>query len=138
MRVGREALEVVLHVLVQIISFWVSRSEKPPQLRAARQVAVDEQIGRLDKGRVLRQFLDRNAPIAQDALLPIDERDRAGAGSGVAIAVIQRDVLRLIPERGDVNALLPFGAHHHRQFICLAVQLQFCHFAHGMLADFKF
>ena len=37
---------------------------------------VDQQVGDLEEGAVLGQFLDRNAAVAEDALLAVDEGDR--------------------------------------------------------------
>jgi len=48
-----------------------------PQLLRGGQRAVDEQVGRLEVGRVLRELLDRVAAVAQDAAFAIDVRDLA-------------------------------------------------------------
>ena len=48
-----------------------------PQLLRGGQRAVDEQVGRLEVGRVLRELLDRVAAVAQDAGVAIDVRDPA-------------------------------------------------------------
>jgi hypothetical protein len=69
-------------------------AEMPPLLRV-RQLAVDDQVGRLDEGRVLRQLLDRVAAVTEDAGVAVDEGDAAGARPGVAEAVVVRDVPRL-------------------------------------------
>ena len=47
------------------------------QLLRGGQRAVDEQIGRLEVGRVLRELLDRVPTVAQDAGVAIDVRDLA-------------------------------------------------------------
>jgi hypothetical protein len=71
-------LEMELHVLVQQLVLR-QQLRKPLQLPAGGQMPVNDQIGRLDKRRFLRQFLDRYAPIPQNPLLAVDERDRAPA-----------------------------------------------------------
>jgi len=48
-----------------------------PQLLRGGQRAVDEQVGRLEVGRVPRELLDRVAAVAQDARVAIDVRDLA-------------------------------------------------------------
>jgi hypothetical protein len=48
-----------------------------PQLLRGGQRAVDEQVGRLEVGRVLRELLDRVPAVAQDAGVAIDVRDLA-------------------------------------------------------------
>ena len=48
-----------------------------PQLLRGGQRAVDEQVGRLEVSRVLRELLDRIPAVAQDAGVAIDVRDLA-------------------------------------------------------------
>lgn len=48
-----------------------------PQLLRGGQRAIDEQVGRLEVGRVLRELLDRVAAVSQDAGVAIDVRDLA-------------------------------------------------------------
>ena len=98
MGVGREALEMELHVLVQQLVLG-QQIRKTPQLGAVGQLAHDDQVGHLDEGGFLRQFLDGNAAVAQDALLAVDERDLAATRAGVAVAVVQRDVAGLVAQR---------------------------------------
>ena len=53
------------------------------QLRLRGQLAVKNQVGRLRIGAFFRQFLDRIAAVAKDALVAVDESDLAGAGRRV-------------------------------------------------------
>src|SRR5208283_1870141 len=52
-------------------------------LRVRGQLAVQQQPRHLEERAVLRQFLDRIAPVAQDAEVAVDKRDRAAAGGRV-------------------------------------------------------
>ena len=61
-------------------------------LRLGRQLAVDQQVGDLEEVRLLGQLLDRVAAVLQDALVAVDEGDRAAAGGGVDEAgVVDRE-----------------------------------------------
>ena len=60
------------------MSEWrVSSVEKRLSSLLVRQVPVDEQVRRLDERRLLGELLDRDAAVAEDALLAVEERDRA-------------------------------------------------------------
>ena len=75
-----EALEEALaHVLVDE---RVVRDVVDPRLvlRGGRQLAVDQQVGHLEVGRVLRQLLDRVAAVAEDARVAVEVGDRARRG----------------------------------------------------------
>ena len=52
---------------------------------------MDEKPGSLCERGVLSKLFDRDAAIAQDPFLTIDEGDLAGTGSGVAVTRVQRD-----------------------------------------------
>ena len=133
MGVGREAFEVVLHVLVQHLVLG-QQVRETPQLGAGGQLAHDDQVGHLDEGGFLRQLLDGDAAVAQDALLAVDEGDLALAGTGVAVAVVQRDVAGLVAQRGDVHRALLFGAFDNRKLAALSVQYQFGSLFHKQLS----
>jgi hypothetical protein len=87
MRLNREAFKVVPHRFVQQLIVR-QQVREPPQLRAVRQLAHDNQVRHLDERGFLRQFLDRDAPVTQDALLPINERDLALARAGIPVAIV--------------------------------------------------
>ena len=79
-RVGvvAEALHEVLDVLVHE---RVDRDLVDPllELGLGRQLAVDQQVGDLEVGRVLAQLLDRVAAVLEDARVAVDVGDRAAA-----------------------------------------------------------
>jgi hypothetical protein len=69
---------------------------------------VDEQVGDLEEGRLLRKLLDRVAAVLQDPLVAVDEGDRTAAGGGVDEAgVVDREAGRLLvePDLADVGGL---------------------------------
>ena len=88
------------------------------------QFSVDQQVGHFHKGGLLGELLDGVAPVAQDALFTVEERDRAGAGAGVHEARVQRDVARLCAELGNVHSLFVFGSHQQREFNGLSGELE--------------
>src|SRR5436309_16100309 len=67
---------------------------------------MDQEIGHLQKGAALGQFLDRVATVAENALLAIDVGDGASAAGRVEKGWIVADYSRTGPVRGD---LLEFG-----------------------------
>ena len=98
MRVGRERVEEVTHLLADERVMHDFRDE-PIELLLRRQLAPDEEIGDLEEGGVLGELLDRVAAVAEDALLPVEERDRARAapvfpypGSSVMRPVSERSL----------------------------------------------
>ena len=78
MRVVAEALHELLDVLVHE---GVDRDLVRPlvELRLRRQLAVEQQVGDLEVGRLLGELLDRIAAVLEDALVAVDEGDRAAA-----------------------------------------------------------
>src|SRR5258705_5886444 len=124
MRLRRKALEVVSHALVQQFVLGEEIGEAP-QFRAVGQFAPDQKMSDLDKARFLRQFLDGYAPIPQNALLPVDERDLALAGPGIAIAVIQRDIAGIVAEGGDIKCPFLFRPLDDGEFDSIPVEFQF-------------
>jgi hypothetical protein len=115
MRRGGEALEEVLHVLVQQ---RMPREVLAPvaELRLVRKFAVDEQVSRLDEGRAFGELFDGDAAITQDALVAVDERDRAPRRRRVHEGGIERHVPRFRSERSNVDRLLAFGSDDERRF----------------------
>ena len=70
---------VALHELLDVLVHErVDRDLVRPlvELRLVRQLAVDEQVGDLEIGRLLGELLDRIAAVLQDALVAVDVRDR--------------------------------------------------------------
>ena len=125
----------MLHPLVQVFVFCQQIGE-PGQLRAGRQRAINQQIGRLDKGGFDGQFLDGNATIAQDALLSVNKSDGAGAGPRIGVAIVQGDVSGLVPQVGDIHRKFPFATGDRGQFVDLAVDVQFRFLVHTVSANY--
>jgi hypothetical protein len=63
----------------------VDRDQVRPllELRGGRQLAVDQQVGHLEVGRVLGELLDRVAAVLEHTDVAIEEGDRAAARGGV-------------------------------------------------------
>ena len=74
--VGRNVLELVLHALVQQLVERQPLAE-PVQFVLLGKPAENQQPGRLDEIGMVGELLDGNAAIAEDSLVPVDERDRA-------------------------------------------------------------
>ena len=100
------------------------RLAKRVELRGRRQFAEDEQVGHFDEVALLGQHLDRVAAVAEDALLAVEERDRAGGRAGVDEALVERDGPGGGPQLRDVDPVFPFGTHDEGQVGRLAVDLQ--------------
>src|SRR6266404_3470459 len=79
----------------------------------------------LDKGRLLRQFFDRDSSVAQDALLAIDESHLAHAGTGITVPVVQSDVTRFVSECGDIDSPLLLRSFNQGKLASLPIQFQF-------------
>src|SRR3546814_10020024 len=75
---GEEALEVFVQERVAADAVVEFR-----QLVGRRQFAVDEQPRDLEVRAVLRELLDRVAPVAEDHLVAVDEGDRRLRRRGV-------------------------------------------------------
>ena len=76
-----EALDVLVHE--RVIRHLVHPGVV---LLLGGQVAVDQQVGHLEEGGLLRQLLDGVPAVLQDPLLAVDEGDRAATGGGVGEA----------------------------------------------------
>jgi len=94
------------------------------QLGGGGQLAVDEQVGRLDEVGLLGQVLDGVAAVAEDALFAVDERDLGLAGPGVGITVVEGDVARLVAQLADVDAAFLLGADDDGEDISLSSSLR--------------
>ena len=97
------------------------------ELVLGREVAVDEQVRRLDERRrvALDELLDRDAAVAEDAFFAVDEGDRRLARAGVHEPVVERDEAGLVPELRDVDAELVLGAADDRELDLAAVVLEY-------------
>src|SRR5260221_9375180 len=100
----------------------VARQQRPERFAfdLVRELAVDQQVRRLDEVRVLGELLDRITAVAQDALLAIEIRDRARRRARVHVAAVERDVARLRAERLDVDRVLVLGTDDNGKFYFLA------------------
>ena len=80
-----EAFHELLDVLVEV---RVERDVVHPllELRARWQLAVDQQVSRLQERGALGELFDRVAAVLQDAALAVDVGDGAAAGRGVGEA----------------------------------------------------
>ena len=110
----------MLHGLVQQLVLGQEIRELP-QLGVVRQLAHDDQVGNLDEGGLLSKLLDRDAAVAQDSLLAVNEGDLAFARAGVSVPVIEGDVSRLVAQRGNINRPLLLGAFDNGKFVGLSV-----------------
>jgi len=76
-----------------------------------RQAAENQQPGDFDKVGMVRELLDRNAPIPQDAFVPVDVRDRTLAGCRVAQSRIEGDHAGLVSQLGNIDRRLAIRSH---------------------------
>ncbi len=76
------------------------------ELLGRGELAVDEEVRRLEEGRLLRELLDRIAAVAEDAGIAVDVRDGAARGGGVRDAVVERRHAGLGEEAADVERRL--------------------------------
>jgi hypothetical protein len=77
---------------------------RPPfELRRLRQLAEQDQVGRLQEVALLGQLLDGIPAVQQHALVAVDERDPAPAGGGVH----ERRVVGHHPEFAGLDPDLP-------------------------------
>ena len=89
MRVVPEPLEELLDVDVdvRVVAHLVLEGA---QLLGCRQLAFEQEVRGLQERRILRELLDRVPPVAQDAAVTVDERDRAPARRGVQVRRVVR------------------------------------------------
>jgi len=108
-----EALEEALaHVLVDE-RVMCDLASPGVELLGGGQLAVEQQVGHLQIGRVLGQLLDRVAAVQQDAGLSVDIADRALAGGGHCEAgIVEPDAgEELRPGAGRHSAVLDGNLH---------------------------
>jgi hypothetical protein len=74
-------------------------------LLGGREVAVEEEVRHLEVGRLLRELLDRVAPVAQDAGLAVELGDGArGGGGGGERRIVEPDAGEELRPLGRVDA----------------------------------
>ena len=83
-RVG-VVMEAVDELLDALVHDRMVRDAEHPRIELGRggQLAVQQQVGRLEEGAPFGQLLDRVSPVAQDALVAVDEADGAAACRGI-------------------------------------------------------
>ena len=116
-RVVAEATEELLDVLVHE---RVDRDLVLPvrQLRGGRQLAVDEQVGDLEIGRLLGELLDRVAAVLEDAVRAVEVRHRRAAGGRVHECRVVRheaEVVLVDADRAEVQRA--YGAVDDRDLV---------------------
>ena len=114
MRVLREAVEEPLRVLVEQ-RVHADLGAELVELGPGGQLAVDEEPRRFEERSVLGELLDRDAAVAQDAGLAVEEGDRGLRGAGVHVAVVEGDEPGLGAQLRNVDTEFVFGAPHHRE-----------------------
>ena len=96
--------------LQALVDHRVARDLGPErqQLGLGRQVAVDQQVGRFGERGLLGHLLDRNAAIAQNALLAVQKRYGTGGGTGVHIGRVHGDVTGFGAQFADIDRFFAF------------------------------
>src|ERR1700677_1235546 len=113
MRVGREAFEVKLHVLVHQLVLCQQVGE-PPKFGVRGKSLVDDQVGGFKEGRVFGQLLDGNSAIPENSFFSVNKRNGTLAGASVPVAVIEGDQTGLVAQFADVNRALAGSAGNER------------------------
>ena len=108
MGIRRKPLVELFHVLVEQAMLRQPVSELV-EFVVGGQLAVDQQIGHFDERRLLGQFADRIASVAQDPVFAIDKGDGALARTRVAVAGIKRDGATLATQLRDIDPYLSLG-----------------------------
>ncbi len=107
-------LRVLFEVFLKHIQFFTSR-----------QFVINQQIAHFQKTGLFRKLLNRVAPVAQDAFLTIDKRDRTGAGASVAVTGVEGDGAGLRPQFRKINRDFAFRTFENRKLKFLILQNQF-------------
>ena len=128
--VGRDVLELVLHALVQQLVARQPLAE-PVQFVLLGQPAENQQPGRLDEIGMVGELLDGDAAIAEDALLAVDEGDRALADGRIGQRRVVGGQAGCIAEPRDVDGPLAFRPHKDGKFDLLVADDQGGFFWHG-------
>ncbi len=108
----------------------VDRIGEVVELVGVGQVAVHQQVRDLKKIRFFGEFLDGDAAIAKDALLAVDECDRALAGTGIRVAGIQGDAAGFRSKPTDIDGAFAFAARDHGKLDGLVTDAEFCCLGH--------
>src|SRR3954451_24089695 len=119
-RVVAEAVEELLDVLVDV---RVDRDLVYPrvELVAVRQLAVDDQVGDLEIGRLLAELLDRVAAVLEHPGLTVDVGDRRAARRGVGVRRVVRHQAEVVLRDLDLPQVHPLdGPVADRKLVRLA------------------
>jgi hypothetical protein len=118
-RVAGEGVEKLPEVFLQQGVTGDGRLEAL-ELRGGGQLAVDEQVRRLEEVALRCELLDGVPPVPQDALLTVEEGDGTRGGGRVDEARVERHQPGRAAELADVNSALLLGADRDREFKRLA------------------
>ncbi len=116
MRAAREAHEKVQHVLVNE-GRLVQESGELIELRGGGQLAIEKKVCHFRERGMRGEILDGVPAVTQDAFFPVDECDRAPAGPGILVALVQRHVAAGLAEAADIDGLFSLGPPHDRQLV---------------------
>ena len=100
----RVVVEAVHELLDVLVDPRVVRDLPGPLVQGLgrRELAADEQVGDLEKGRVLGELLDRITPVPEDPFVAVDEGERATSGAGVHEGGIVGQEPRVVGPRADL------------------------------------
>jgi hypothetical protein len=115
MRVVPESAEKPQHAFVQH-GVGANGCVELLQLAGARQLAIEQQISDFDEARMLRELLDRIAPVEENSFFTVDEGDRALAATGGDVARIEGEDALLPVEAADVEDAGPERTLANRDF----------------------
>ncbi len=116
---------MVLHVLVEIGVVGESFTEALV-LVGIRQFAEDQQPRDFHEVRIVGKFFQRDAAVAQDALVAVDVGDFAGTAGRVAVSGIECRQAGLTAQARDVDGAFALGTFYHRQGVRCSIDGQFC------------
>ena len=119
-------LNVLILVLLAFVQQLIPRQPRAEavQLLLAGQPAENQQPGDLDEIGLLGELLDGDAPIAKDALLPVDEGDGALADAGVSQRGVIGDQAGLLSQPRNVHGALALRSDEDGQFDRLVADSQ--------------
>jgi len=119
----REALELALEAG---LDDGVLAEELAKGLALGRrgEFAVDDEVGGLDVFGMGGELVDGVAAVAEDAAVAIEERHLALARARVAVALVVEDVAGFLAEVAGVDGVFAFGADHHGEGECAAIDLE--------------
>ena len=119
--VGGDVLELVLHALVQQLVPRQPLAE-PVQFVLLGQSAENQQPGSLDEVGMFGELLDGDAAIAEDPLVPVDERDRALADGRVRQRRVVGGQSGGVAKAGNVHGLFALRPHKDGKFNLLVAK----------------